>query len=81
MMAGAGEFHQNEMSTSASSRSATQPAGAGRSASELAGIGGAVRATGWRATATALIIAAPIPAALIILSAFTRTRKAAKTAD
>jgi hypothetical protein len=31
------------MSTSASSRSATQPAGAGRSASELAGIGAALR--------------------------------------
>ena len=33
------QFHQIKMSTSASSRSAPQPAGAGRSASELAGIG------------------------------------------
>jgi hypothetical protein len=33
------QFRQKEMSTSASSRSAAQPAGAGRSASELAGIG------------------------------------------
>ena len=37
-------IRQNEMATSASSRSATQPAGAGRSASELAGIGAASRA-------------------------------------
>jgi hypothetical protein len=35
------QFRQKEMSTSASSRSATQPAGAGRSALELAGIGAA----------------------------------------
>jgi hypothetical protein len=33
------QFQQKEMSTSANSRSAAQPAGAGRSASELAGIG------------------------------------------
>ena len=33
------QFREKEMSTSASSRSAAQPAGAGRSASERAGIG------------------------------------------
>jgi len=37
------QFREKEMSTSASSRSAAQPAGAGRSASELAGIGAASR--------------------------------------
>ena len=38
------KFREKEMSTSASSRSAAQPAGAGRSASERAGIGAASRA-------------------------------------
>ena len=38
------QFRQKEMSTSASSRSAAEPAGAGRSASERAGIGAASRA-------------------------------------
>jgi hypothetical protein len=37
------QFREKEMSTSASSRSAAQPAGAGRSASELAGIDAASR--------------------------------------
>ena len=38
------QFREKEMSTSASSRSAAEPAGAGRSASERAGIGAASRA-------------------------------------
>ena len=52
------------MSTSASSRSAAQPAGAGRSASEPAGIGAAARAWGQREGLTLWLghrVSCPIP--------------------